>query len=58
MAHDTDAFRTRYRAGISPRYSGPLHALWVACFGLTLLAWFARRLVGWFLAVRQEGYLP
>lgn len=44
MAHDTDAFRTRYRAGISPRYSGPLHALWVACFGLTLLAWALARL--------------
>lgn len=44
MAHDTNAFRTRYRAGISPRYSGPLHALWVAGVGLTLLAWALTRL--------------
>lgn len=42
------------------QWSGWLIALvWVlGLVGLTLLAWFARRLVGWFLAVRQEGYLP
>ena len=28
-------FRERYRAGISPRYSGPLHALWVAAVGVS-----------------------
>lgn len=44
MSHDTEAFRTRYRAGISPRYSGPLHALWVAGVGLTAIGLAARQL--------------
>ena len=44
MTHPTDAFRARYRAGISPRYSGPLHALWVASVGIAAMIYAASQL--------------
>lgn len=37
-AHAVDAFRARYRAAIHPRYSGRLHALWIAVAGLSVIA--------------------
>ncbi|WP_430461729.1 sterol desaturase family protein [Thalassolituus sp. LLYu03] len=37
MAFDHLAFRARYRAGISPRYSGVLHMLVVAATGLAVM---------------------
>jgi len=44
MTHNTGAFRERYRAGISPRYSGPLHALWVASVGIMTMVFAATQL--------------
>lgn len=44
MTHPTEAFRERYRAGISPRYSGPLHAIWVASVGLAAIVFASRQL--------------
>ena len=44
MTHPTEAFRERYRAGISPRYSGPLHAIWVASVGLATIVFASRQL--------------
>lgn len=38
------AFRARYRDGISPGYSGPLHALWVAGVGLAAMLLAASQL--------------
>lgn len=37
MKHNTETFRARYRAAIHPRYSGRLHALWIAVAGLTVV---------------------
>lgn len=36
-ASAVDAFRARYRAAIHPRYSGRLHALWIAVAGLSVI---------------------
>lgn len=44
MTHPTEAFRERYRAGISPRYSGPLHAIWVASVGLAAIVFASSQL--------------
>lgn len=39
-----EQFRARYRAQISPRYSGPLHALWVAAVGIAAIIYSAGQL--------------
>jgi hypothetical protein len=44
MAHDVDAFRARYRAGIHPRYNAWLHGGFVFCFGIAVLGFFAAQL--------------
>lgn len=44
MTHPTEDFRARYRAGISPRYSGPLHALWVASVGIATMIYATSQL--------------
>ena len=44
MTHATEDFRQRYRAGISPRYSGPLHATWVASIGIAVMIYAASQL--------------
>jgi hypothetical protein len=44
MAHDTEAFRARYRAGIHPWYNAWLHGGFVLCYGLAVLAFFAAQL--------------
>jgi len=44
MSHDVEAFRTRYRAGISPFYNPWLHALFVLAYGLACLVFFASTL--------------
>lgn len=38
MAHDTQGFRLRYRAGIHPRYNPWLHATFVLAYGALCLA--------------------
>jgi hypothetical protein len=44
MPHDTEAFRTRYRDGISRRYRAWLHGGFVLAFGLAALALLIGRL--------------
>ncbi|HSX62744.1 MAG TPA: sterol desaturase family protein [Tahibacter sp.] len=44
MAHDTDAFRLRYRAGISRWYNAWLHGGFVLVSGVAVLAWLLSRL--------------
>ncbi|HJU38025.1 MAG TPA: sterol desaturase family protein [Tahibacter sp.] len=46
MTHDTDAFRTRYRAGISRRYNAWLHGGFVLAFGVAALAVLLARVDG------------
>lgn len=44
MIHDTEGFRVRYRAGISPRYSVWLHGGFVLIFGGLVLGLLAGRI--------------
>ena len=44
MAHDTLAFRTRYRAGISPWYNPWLHGGFMLAFGFASIWFFSRSL--------------
>ncbi|CAD5110325.1 SRPBCC family protein [Zestomonas carbonaria] len=44
MAHDVQAFRSRYRAAIPPRYNPWLHASFVLAYGALCLAFFWSRL--------------
>lgn len=44
MTHDTDAFRARYRAGISRHYNAWLHGGFVLAWGVACLLFFAGRL--------------
>ena len=44
MSFDTQAFRNKYRAGISPSYNVWLHGGFVLAFGLTMIVLFARKL--------------
>lgn len=37
-ASAAEQFRARYRAAIHPRYSGRLHALWIAVAGISVIA--------------------
>lgn len=43
MNHDTEAFRTRYRAGISRWYSAWLHGGFVLLCGLAAMTWLISR---------------
>lgn len=43
MSPDTDAFRARYRAGISRYYNAWLHGGFVLAWGIAFLAFFASR---------------
>jgi hypothetical protein len=43
MTHDTDAFRARYRAGISRYYNAWLHGGFVLAWGVACLLFFAGR---------------
>ncbi len=53
MTHDTEAFRVRYRAGISRWYKAWLHGGFVLAFGLLVLAF----LIGRIEAVRAWEWL-
>ena len=44
MSFDTQAFRQKYRAAISPHYNVWLHGGFVLAFGLTVIAFFLRQL--------------
>ena len=44
MSHDTEAFRTRYRAEISPRYNAWLHGGFVLAFGIAVLIFLVSRI--------------
>lgn len=44
MSHDPQAFRDRYRAGISAFYNPWLHGLFVFAWGLASLLWFCGQL--------------
>ncbi len=44
MTHDTDAFRARYRADISPSYNAWLHGGFVFAYGIAVLAWLITRI--------------
>ena len=46
MTHDTEGFRTRYRAEISPWYNAWLHGGFVLVFGLLVLAFLVSRIAG------------
>lgn len=43
MTHDANAFRARYRAGISRHYNAWLHGGFVLAWGIAFLAFFASR---------------
>ncbi|UXI65818.1 sterol desaturase family protein [Tahibacter amnicola] len=46
LPHDTDAFRARYRAGISRWYNPWLHGGFVLLFGSAVMAWLLGRIDG------------
>ena len=61
MSHDTEAFRSRYRAEISPSYNAWLHGGFVLLFGMAVLLFLVSRIShvrGWeWLAIPAAALL-